>query len=101
MSLSNGSRRKMRSAGSIPADEPIRAELFSIERLEQHARSLAEAQPVSSDPAGGRTLTSRLAQNERMLSQAYRDIVAVTQEGRQNPPAAEWLDRKSTRLNSS
>ena len=91
MSLSNGSRRKMRSAGSIPADEPIRAELFSIERLEQHARSLAEAQPVSSDPAGGRTLTSRLAQNERMLSQAYRDIVAVTQEGRQIPPAAEWL----------
>ena len=89
MSLSTGSRRKTRSAESIPADEPIRAELFSIERLEQHARSLAEAQPVSSDLAGGRTLTGRLAQNERMLAQAYRDIVAVTREGRQIPPAAE------------
>jgi hypothetical protein len=49
----------MRNAGAIPADEPIRAELFSIERLEQHARSLAEAQPVSSDPVGGHRLTSR------------------------------------------
>jgi len=91
MSLSDGNRLKMRNAGAIPADEPIRAELFSIERLEQHARSLAEAQPVSSAPVGGRKLTSRLAQNERILAQAYRDIVAVTREGRQIPPAAEWL----------
>ena len=27
-------------------DNPIRAELFGIERLEQHAESLAAAQPV-------------------------------------------------------
>src|SRR5579872_2709902 len=91
MSLSDGGRRKINIDGSIPPDEPIRAELFSIERLEQHARSLAQAQPVSSDLVGGRTLTSRLAQNERMLAQAYRDIVEVTREGRQVPPAAEWL----------
>jgi hypothetical protein len=28
-----------------PLEEPIRAELFGIERLEQHAESLAAAQP--------------------------------------------------------
>jgi hypothetical protein len=35
-------------------DDPIRAELFGVERLEQHARSLAEAQSISVDPARGR-----------------------------------------------
>ena len=33
-------------------ENPIRAELFSVERLEQHAESLAAAQPVDHAGAG-------------------------------------------------
>src|SRR5512135_867652 len=91
MSVSNGNRRRKSTIEAIRGDEPIRSELFSIERLEQHAHSLAEAQTVSDDPKGGRTLTTRLVQNERTLAQAYRAVVAATREGRTIPPAAEWL----------
>ena len=70
---------------------PIRADLFSVERLEQHAESLAEAQTVTADPQRGRTLMARLRENERMIAEAYRSIVKATRERRQISPAAEWL----------
>ncbi|HJS79601.1 MAG TPA: hypothetical protein VJ748_03180, partial [Vitreimonas sp.] len=70
---------------------PIRAELFSVERLEQHADSLAQAQAVTADPQRGRTLMARLRENERMIAEAYRSIVKATHERRQISPAAEWL----------
>ena len=34
-------------------EDPIRSELFSVERLEQHAESLAANQPISTTPASG------------------------------------------------
>jgi len=43
-----------------PLDEPIRAELFGIERLEQHAASLAVAQRVGSYGARQRALLPRV-----------------------------------------
>ncbi len=71
--------------------DPIRAELFSVERLEQHAESLAAAQTVTADPQRGRTLMARLRDNERVIAEAYRSIVKATHERRQISPAAEWL----------
>ena len=35
-------------------EEPIRAELFSLERLEQHAESLAAAQAITGKASRGR-----------------------------------------------
>ena len=43
------------------ADAPILAELFGIERLEQHAESLAAAQPVTMNPKTGRRLANASA----------------------------------------
>jgi len=48
-------------------EEPIRAELFSLERLEQHAESLAAAQTVTNDTNQGRPLSPRVAENGRVL----------------------------------
>jgi len=80
------------SAGFFSAaDEPIRAELFSIERLEQHAESLARAQPVTAKRGAGRRLTQRLADNGRVLMEAYRATVKAIREDRAITPAAEWL----------
>jgi len=72
-------------------DEILRAELFSIERLEQHAASLAVAQQVTMRRTAHRTLGERLRDNEVVLLAAYRDIAAATGEGRAISPAAEWL----------
>ncbi len=73
------------------SDEIVRSELFSIERLEQHAASLAAAQRVTKRPISRRSLGARLRDNEAVLLAAYRDIAAATGEGRAISPAAEWL----------
>jgi len=79
------------AAFAAGAEEPIRAELFSIERLEQHAESLAAAQPVTTRPKIGRRLAARLRENGRVLLDAYRAIADAIREERAITPAAEWL----------
>ena len=82
-----------RASPAAPWDneESIREELFSIERLEQHAQSLAAAQPVTARPITGRSLAARLLDNESILLEAYRAIAGAVGEGRAITPAAEWL----------
>ena len=72
-------------------EEPIRAELFSTERLEQHAESLAAAQRVTTTPRKGRALLPRVLDNGRVLLDAYRAIAKAISEERGITPAAEWL----------
>ncbi len=86
--------RTLRHAWSHPVADgevPIRAELFSIERLEQHAETLAAAQRVTARPARGRPLAKRLRNNGRVLLAAYRAIGDAIREERAITPAAEWL----------
>src|SRR5260221_1491622 len=72
-------------------DELIRAELFSVERLEQHAESLAAAQPVTPKSRRGRKLTVRLKENAGTLRDAYLRIGQAIRDDRTITPAAEWL----------
>jgi cyclic beta-1,2-glucan synthetase len=71
--------------------EAVREELFSMERLEDHARSLAAAQPVQPKPTAGRPLAGRLADNAVVLHDSYRFMAKAIDEGRSITPAAEWL----------
>jgi cyclic beta-1,2-glucan synthetase len=71
--------------------EPLREELFSAERLEQHARSLAVAQSVTPKPTKGRPLARRLSDNEAVLLDAYRTVAKDINEARAITPAGEWL----------
>jgi cyclic beta-1,2-glucan synthetase len=71
--------------------DPIRAELFSGERLEEHARSLAAAQPVRAKATKGNPLAGRLIDNEKVLLHAYRTIAKAISEEDAITPAAEWL----------
>ncbi len=73
------------------ADDPIRSELFSVERLEQHAESLASSQHVRAKPSSGRSLVTRLRDNERVLLEAYGSIAKAAGDGQAITPAAEWL----------
>ena len=72
-------------------EEPIRAELFSIERLEQHAETLAAAQRVADDRRAGRPLVPRVAENGRLLLEYYRAIARAVEQEHTITPAAEWL----------
>ncbi len=72
-------------------DELIRSELFSIERLEQHAESLAAAQHVTPSHGTCRHLASRLKDNGRVLFDAYRGIEKAVGEEGTITPADEWL----------
>ena len=71
--------------------EPVRDELFSAERLEEHARSLAAAQAVAAVPTRGHSLSRRLVENGTVLLAAYRNTVDAIGEGRAITPASEWL----------
>jgi cyclic beta-1,2-glucan synthetase len=75
---------------SAEIDPPIRAELFGVERLEQHAESLAAAQRVSSS-GRGRRLLQRVEDNGHVLRESYQVIAKGIREERAITPAAEWL----------
>lgn len=72
-------------------EEPIRYEIFSTERLEQHAASLAAKQKVTEHPRKGLRLTPRIHENGRVLLAAYHAVVESVREQRAITPAAEWL----------
>ena len=79
------------SANLHQPDAPIRAELFSIERLEQHAETLAAAQRITPKLTRGRPLVRRLHDNARVLTDTYRTLVGATHANQPITPAAEWL----------
>ncbi len=81
----------LRRAGSPTPEPPIRAELFSVERLEQHATSLAAAQHVAPKPKRGRPLARRLRDNAGVLAETYRSVVRAASAHQPITPAGEWL----------
>ncbi len=83
---------KHRSAAFDSAPEaPIWAELFSLERLEQHGKSLAGAQRIALRSITDRRLTKRLRDNDWVLRDAYINIGAAIKDERTVTPAADWL----------
>ncbi|HXN14275.1 MAG TPA: protein ndvB, partial [Candidatus Acidoferrales bacterium] len=77
--------------GFAHPEEPIRSELFSVERLEQHGETLAVAQRVTDRPGRGRPMAPRVRDNGRVLLDHYRSIAGAIREERAITPAAEWL----------
>jgi cyclic beta-1,2-glucan synthetase len=71
--------------------EPIREDLWGVERLEQHAASLAAMQRVRPGRARDRPLTPRVRDNGRALLQSYRTIAEAIRDERAITPASEWL----------
>src|SRR5687768_15199772 len=71
--------------------EPIREELWSADRLEQHAKSLAGAQKVRPERWGDPRLRPRVEENGRVLLKSYRTIAEAIRDERAITPAAEWL----------
>jgi cyclic beta-1,2-glucan glucanotransferase len=68
--------------------DPIRADLWSPERLEEHAESIARLRILARGKTG-RRLSVR--DSGRVLLQCYRDIAAVIRDEGATTPAAEWF----------
>jgi cellobiose phosphorylase len=79
-------------AAPPPDEAPLRAELFSIAQLEQHARVLADSHTLApSMRGGGSHLLERLGENETTLREAYQLLAEALERGRKITPAAEWF----------
>src|SRR6267142_3346186 len=81
---------RFRKASSDADEQPLRGEIFSVERLEQYARNLA-AEHITVTRKGRAQLLPRLEDNGRKLVSAYRTLVEAIRNGRSISPAAEWL----------
>jgi hypothetical protein len=71
-------------------EPPLRAELYSVEQLERHAKRIAALHEAVArrEPDD---LLKRLAENKRLITETYDLIVAATAKGAAIEPAAEWL----------
>src|SRR5438309_3836613 len=72
-------------------EEPIRAELYSTERLEQFAEQLGAEHRLAQGFRKGKPLLPRLTENGRVLLESYRAVADAIREERTISPAAEWL----------
>ena len=70
---------------------PSAAEIFSVERLERYAESLARTQEVWPLPTAGVSLRGRLRTNAAGLNTAFQALIAGIRKGHGVTPAAEWL----------
>jgi cyclic beta-1,2-glucan synthetase len=75
---------------NLADEQPLRAEIFSVERLEQYGQTLA-AEHKTVTKKGRAQLLPRLEDNGRKLVAAYRTLVEAIRKGRAISPAAEWL----------
>src|SRR6267378_4446218 len=81
---------RIAKASRYEDEQPLSAEIFSVERLEQYAKVLA-GEHKTIRKRGRAQLLPRLEENGRRLVAAYRSLVEAIRKGRGISPAAEWL----------
>jgi cyclic beta-1,2-glucan synthetase len=82
----------LRTSGKRPRSSPLRAELLSIDRLDERAHALAASLPVHPNPRRRATDTiRRFEDNVRVLRDAYRTLADDVRTGQFMVPAADWL----------
>ena len=71
-------------------EQPLRAELFSLDQLERHAKALALSHELAKN-RGPDKLIPRLNENAKILEETYDLITAAVAKSHRVAPAAEWL----------
>jgi cyclic beta-1,2-glucan synthetase len=71
-------------------EQPLRAELLSVDQLARHAAALALSHQLA-DRRGSDQLIPRLDENEHILVQTYHLVTGAVARNRHIAPAAEWL----------
>jgi hypothetical protein len=83
-------RRGNRIWQDAGAEQPLRAELFSADQMEQHGKILAGIHQLKSGRPKDRLL-ARLAENERLLLYVHNLLTVDVKAERRIAPAGEWL----------
>jgi cyclic beta-1,2-glucan synthetase len=86
-----GLMRRLARNSDAHDEEPIRAEIFSVERLEQFAATLAAKHKEVRAHRYGRKLLPELEENGHLLLSAYRSLAEAIRRERTISPAAEWF----------
>ena len=76
------------TASILDSREPIREELLSADRLEEHAERVARQRTLL-EGGIGRPLSPRVRDSGRLLLQCYRTLAGVIREEGPIMPAAE------------
>ncbi|MFA4901320.1 MAG: glucoamylase family protein [Desulfobaccales bacterium] len=71
-------------------EPPLRSELFSADRMEQHGKTLAVSHQLSPGRPQGRLL-KRLAENKAVLIEVRNLLIEAVKANRRITPAGEWL----------
>ena len=79
-----------RSQEYVCDEQPLRAELFSADQMEQHGKILASMHQVKPGRPRDRLL-ARLAENEILLLEVHSLVTEAVKAGRRITPAGEWL----------
>jgi cyclic beta-1,2-glucan synthetase len=75
---------------SVGDEQPLRSELFSAVQMEEHGKRLADAHALMPGHPPDRLL-ARLTENETILIDVCRLLMAAATENRRIAPAGEWL----------
>jgi cellobiose phosphorylase len=75
---------------AVAAEPTLRAALYSADQMERHGQALAAGHRIAPGRAP-ELLLSRLAENERLLSDACQQLAEASGDGRRISPAGEWL----------
>lgn len=70
--------------------QPLRSELFTLQQLEQHARSLAQKHILTESKSSEKML-KRLGENEDILTDVHNLLSETVKENGRINPAGEWL----------
>ncbi len=90
LDLKSWFRKGRRSERSIDDERPLRSELFSADRMEQHGGVLARAHVISAVKRRDHLLL-RLAENRAVLTDACNLLADAIKNQRSITPAGEWL----------
>jgi cyclic beta-1,2-glucan synthetase len=80
-----------RAASAWHDSQPIRAELFSLDRLEQHAAQVALEHQAALKRGRGVSLAARIRHNRAGLRRDYLQITRASSGRRSVTPAAQWF----------
>ena len=81
---------KFGKAFNYADEQPLRAEIFSVERLEQYARALAQEHKTLLPEKAGPNFCP-VWRTTAETCRRYRTLIASIKEGHAISPAAEWL----------
>ena len=74
----------------VPAESPLRAELFSSHQMKQHGKTLAEQHQLTKQSVSQLLLT-RFTENENVLFDTHALLTTAVNAKRLITPAGEWL----------